>query len=84
MTVIFKTNIDHYGQLHFPIDFTQVPRIGEKVAVRDKFTEYFTSRKLPAVLEVVDVTYTENHAVCELRYRKIDVEIAKNNGTELF
>lgn len=84
MTVIFRTNIDHYGQLHFPVDFTQVPRIGEKVAVRDRFTGYFISRKLPDVLEVVDVTYTENHAVCELWYRKIDVEKAKLNGINLF
>ena len=85
MVVRFKTNIDKYdADYHFPSNLTIPPRKGEKVMVRESLLEDFTSRNLPPILEVVDVTWLEGGVICELHYRKIDVESAKLNNINLY
>lgn len=84
MTVKFRTNLDAYQTNCFPENLTIPPRIGEKVSVTEGFGSYFTNRKLPTKLEVVDVTWTDKGVVCELWYSEIDVKIAKQNNINLF
>jgi hypothetical protein len=84
MKVVFKTNLDRYKTNCFPNNFEIPPRIGESVLVLESFADYFIKQKLPIRLEVVDVFWTENGAVCELWYKKIDVEACKLSGVDLF
>lgn len=84
MKVIFKTNIDHYKMDCFPDAYIDIPpRIGETVSVRELRSDYFINKKLPLRLEVVDVIWTENGVVCELWYKKNDVEAAKLSNIKL-
>ncbi len=83
MKVVFRTNIDHYKTNCFPENVTIPPRIGETVLVAEVFAEYYSQKKLPIRLEVVDVTWTDKGVVCELWYKKIDVEAAKLSGVKL-
>lgn len=83
MRVVFKTNIDHYKTNCFPKNVTTPPRIGEKVLVNDVFFDYYTHKKLPTKLEVVDVLYSQHGVVCELWYTKIDIETANLRGIKL-
>ena len=83
MKVVFRTNIDHYKTNCFPENVTIPPRIGETVLVTEVFAEYYSKKKLPIRLEVVDVTWTDKGVVCELWYKKIDVEAAKLSGVKL-
>ena len=86
MKVVFRTNLDNYNNSnYFPNgQFDQVPRIGDSVEVLGDFKKHFESKKLPTSLKVVDVTWTEKAAVCELWYKQIDIDVAKARGTDLF
>lgn len=84
MKVVFRTNIDNYKTNCFPENLTIPPRKGEKVLINKVFREYYSKRKLPLELEVVDVIWCEDGVICELWYRSIDVEFAKQNGINLF
>ena len=83
MRVVFRTNIDHYKTNCFPENLTIPPRVGELVSVTEVFGQYYISRKLPAILEVVSVIWTDKGVLCELWYRKVDVEAAKLSGVKL-
>lgn len=82
MKVVFKTNIDAYKTNCFPTNLEMPPRIGEKVMVSEVFLNYFSGKKLPLRLEVVDVTWSELGVICELWYNKKDKEIADKNGAK--
>jgi hypothetical protein len=84
MKIVFKTNIDHYKTNCFPENITQAPRKGDSVAVTQVFEDYYRQKKLPVFLEVVEVTWTDKGVLCELHYRKIDIQTAKITGVELF
>ena len=84
MKVIFITNLDNYQTNCFAENLTIPPRVGEKVMVTEVFGSYFTSKKLPVKLEVVDVTWTDKGALCELWYSEIDIKTAKQNDINLF
>jgi hypothetical protein len=83
MKIRFKTNIDHYQTNCFPENLTIPPRIGETVLVTQVFEDYYSKRRLPIRLEVVDVIWTDKGVVCELWYKKNDVEAAKLSGVKL-
>lgn len=83
MKVLFKTNIDNYKTNCWPI-LAMPPRKGESVSVVKVFEKYYSDKKLPTKLEVVDVTWHEEVVLCELWYRNIDIESAKASGTNLF
>lgn len=84
MKVIFKTNIDHYQTNCFPTNLEIPPRIGETVLVAKVFVDYYTKKKLPISMVVVNVTWTDRCVICELWYNKNDVEAAKLSGINLF
>lgn len=84
MKIKFSTNIDRYNTNCFPENLTFVPRIGESVYVTKVFVEYFSSRKLPLRLKVVDVIHTEFWVICELHYHETDIKIAKINNVNLY
>ncbi len=84
MNVYFHTNIDAYKTNCFPERLDRVPRIGEKVSVVNVFIDYYTKRGLPLILEVVNVIWHENYAVCELGFTKISLDIARSNGKNLY
>lgn len=84
MKVIFKTNIDHYQTNCFPTNLEIPPRIGETVLVAEVFVDYYTKKKLPISMVVVNVTWTDRCVICELWYSKNDVEAAKLSGIKLF
>lgn len=84
MKIVFKTNLDNYKTNCFPENLNIPPRIGESVLVSEVFLEYYSKKKLPLRLEVVDVIWTNNGCVCELWYKQIDVDFAKMNGVNLF
>ncbi len=83
MKVVFKTNVDHYRTNCWPTNIDFPPRIGETVMVVEAFESYYSNKKLPTQMKVVDVTYTEKGVLCELWYRPIDVESAKLSGVKL-
>jgi len=83
MRVIFKTNIDHYKTNCFPTNLEIPPRIGDTVLVTEVFLDYYAKQKLPVSLEVVDVIWTEKGVVCDLWYKKIDIEAAKLSNIKL-
>lgn len=83
MKVVFRTNIDHYKTNCFPTEFNIPPRIGETVMVAPVFEKYYRDKKLPVRLEVVDVIWGELGVVCELHYKKIDIEMARLFGVNL-
>jgi len=84
MEIRFKTNLDAYQTNCFPENLTEVPRKGENILVNSIFIDYFKKKKLPVILEVYNVTWCEDGVVCELSYRKIDLENARLNGINLF
>ncbi len=83
MKVIFKTNVDHYRTNCFPTNIEIPPRIGETVLVTEVFSDYYGKQKLPLRMEVVDVIWTDKGVICELWYKKNDVEAAKLSGVKL-
>lgn len=83
MQVKFHTNLDNYKTNCFPENIAIPPRIGETVLVTQAFSDYYTRKKLPLRLEVVDVIWTEQGVLCELWYKKIDLEIAKQRNVNL-
>ena len=83
MKVIFKTNIDHYQTNCFPTNIEIPPRIGETVLVGEVFSSYYSQKRLPLRLEIVDVIWTDKGVICELWYKKTDVEAAKLSGVKL-
>lgn len=83
-TIEFQTCLDRYKSYHFPENLQRVPRKGELVSVKDELVSSFISKRLPTMLEVVSVIYTEARVICELHYRKLDLEIAAQNKTNLF
>ncbi|MEO6303837.1 MAG: hypothetical protein ABIP51_11765 [Bacteroidia bacterium] len=83
MKVIFKTNIDRYKTNCWPENITIPPRIGETVLVVEVFQNFFISKKLPTRLEVVDVIWSDKGVICDLWYKKQDIEIAKLSNTKL-
>lgn len=83
MKVVFLTNINHYKTNCFPENVNIPPRIGETVLVKEISSEYYHQKKLPLRLEVVDVIWTEKGVVCELWYKKVDIEAAKLAGVNL-
>lgn len=84
MNVIFKSNLDNYQTNCFPLNLTIPPRIGETVLVTKIFEQRFKEMKLPTRLKVIDVIWSEKNIVCELWYKQIDVDIAEQNGVNLF
>ena len=84
MKVVFRTNVDHYQKPCFPINLDAVPRKGDDVAVTGAYKSYYESQKLPTVMEVVNVTWGESGVICELWYKKIDIEYAKLSNIKLF
>lgn len=84
MKVILKTNVDAYKRNCFPTNLEMPPRIGESVMVVEGFVNHFYNQKLPTRMEVVDVTWTESGVICDLWYKKVDVEAAKLSGINLF
>lgn len=84
MKIKFSTNIDSYKTNCFPENLTFVPRIGESVYVIKAFSAYFSNRKLPLRLKVIDVIYTELGVICELHYHETDIKIAKINNINLY
>jgi len=85
MKITVHTNIDRYKKYSvFPEYLSQVPRIGDTILVTEIFKKYFIDQKLPLRLEVVDVIWSEHGVTCELYYKKIDIDIAKQNGINLF
>jgi len=84
MKVQFRTNLDHYQTTCFPENLTIPPRKGEKVAVNKVFNEYYSAKKLPLRLEVVEVTWCEDGVICELWYNETDWKLAELNGAVLF
>ena len=85
MKVLFKTNIDNYSTKRcFPENFEIPPRIGESVRVKESFVSYYETRKLPTVLKVVDVIWTEEYVLCELDYSKFDLQAAKLSNVNLY
>lgn len=84
MKVIFKTSLDHYSSyVCFPINLEIPPRIGETVNIVDSLRTHFQQQRLPTRMEVVDVIWTEHAVICELWYKKQDVEAAKFSGVKL-
>ena len=83
MKIICATQIDKYKGDIWPTLY-HVPRKGETVMMRDAMKADFSNRQLPTRLEVVDVTHGEKAIMVELHYRKIDIDIANQNGTNLF
>lgn len=81
--IICTTQIDKYKGDIWPTLY-HVPRKGETVMVKDNLMPDFSNRNLPTRLEVVDVLYGEKAIVIELHYRRIDIDIANQNGTKLF
>ncbi len=72
MNVVFVTNLDWYRGLAWPV-LNCVPRIGERVHVHISSEPFCEANKLPKVLEVTNVTYHFDRVVCELEYRKMDL-----------
>jgi hypothetical protein len=84
MKIVFRTNIDHYKTNCFPENITQAPRVGDLIVVTEVFADYYRGKRLPIMLEVVEVTWTEKGVLCELHYRDIDTQAAKLSGVNLF
>jgi hypothetical protein len=84
MKIVFRTNIDHYKTNCFPENITQAPRVGDLVMVTGVFIEFYHAKKLPLVLEVVEVIWSEKGVLCELYYQDIDIQAAKLSGVNLF
>jgi len=84
MNIIFITNVDKYRRNCFPTGLQIPPRIGESVSVLETFKSHYFNQKLPTRMEVVDVIWEEDCVVCELWYKKIDVEKAKILGIQLY
>lgn len=84
MKIVFKTQVDAYKTNCWPENLTQVPRIGDTVVVKEAFTGYYSNKKLPLQMEVVDVTWMDIGVVCELHYKEIDIKIAAQNKTNLY
>jgi len=61
-----------------------VPRIGDNIMVTKIYLDHYRNKKLPLYLEVVNVIWTEDYVICELWYRKVDIEASKISGVELF
>ena len=89
MKVVFRTNIDAYNNDWFPRDFEIPPQKGHMVSVRPSIKAHLEARKLPARLEVVNVTWGEdtqftNHSstivICELWYNETDLKFAQAAG----
>jgi len=78
MQVKFHTNLDKYRgytDLWPELPAGIVPRVGERVAVKDDLVTHFLNKELPIELEVVGVQYTESRIRVELHYTKHDVEL---------
>jgi hypothetical protein len=84
MKIIFKTNLDMYQTNCFPNNLEIPPRIGDTVLITEPFLDYYAKQKLPLRMEVVDVLWSEKGVICELWYKKIDVEAAKLSNINLF
>ena len=83
MRVVFKTNVDAYKGYNFP-ECTQAPRVGDTIMVVSEFQKVFRDRMLPIRMEVIDVIWSEHAITCELHFKQIDIQIAKQNGVKLF
>jgi len=83
MKVIFRSTVDHYKTNCWPTNIEMPPRKGDTVMVVEAFGSYYSGKKLPTEMEVVNVTWTEKGVLCELWYRKIDIEAAKLSGIKL-
>ena len=79
MKVHFFTNLDWYRSITWPT-IIFVPRKGELVQVAEKSLPFCKANKIPATLEVVNVTYVEKAVLVELWYRKTDTDAAKISG----
>lgn len=82
MRVVFKTNLDWYKTVAWPVLDNAIPHKGETVNVHPGSELFCNHNKIPTQLEVVDVTYYHDKVVCELHYKKINIELAKltDNG----
>jgi hypothetical protein len=74
MEIIYNTNIDVYKKKCFPI-LELVPRKGDYVHVTQGYEPYFTSKKLPTRLQVVDITWFEHKVICELWFSDVDYKL---------
>ena len=84
MKITFRTNLDNYQSNKFPDDFTNPPRIGDSVSVKEEFIDFYEKKKLPTSLIVVDVIWFSDKIVCELWYKQIDIDRAKIFKINLF
>lgn len=69
MQVLFRTNLDWYQTVAWPILENIVPRTGEFIRVHPGSESFCHSNKIPIELEVVNVTYTIGGVICELWYK---------------
>lgn len=84
LLIKFSTAVDAYQKQCWP-RLSEVPRIGDTVEVTADFKSYFSSKRLPTSMRVVNVTWKEDNIVlCELWYDKTDLEIAKMSDINLF
>lgn len=85
MRILFQTNINAYKSYDFPeVKGFLIPRKGDTIMVISENQKQFRAKMMPVRLEVVDVVWHEHAVVCELHYKQIDIQIAKQNGVNLF
>lgn len=79
MKILFSTNLDWYMGISWPV-LDVVPHKGEYVHVHSGSEKFCEHNKIPKILEVVQVTYTNEYIRVELWYGKIDVDSANLSG----
>lgn len=75
MNIVFKTNLDWYRGISWPV-LDVVPRKGEEVYVHPGSEGFCRHNKIPSRLEVVQVRYYYDRIEVELWYTKIDTDSA--------
>lgn len=83
MNILFRTNIDLYKSVSWPVLTGVAPRKGEFIHVHPGSVEYCNSKKIPDRLEVVAVSYHSNMIVVELWYNETDYRLYTNSGHKL-
>lgn len=78
MTIQFKTNLDWYRGLSWPV-LSEPPHKGELVHVFPASEGFCEAHNIPKILEVVEIVYYFDRVVCELWYRKMDTEYADSS-----
>jgi hypothetical protein len=76
MRVVFKTNLDIYQPVAWPVIENIKPSVGDYVRVWPASESYCNANKLPLELEVQSVVIAFDKIYCDLWYKKHDVEFA--------